>query len=333
MHQLALRIDAGLGLPAAVADLPLELLGIIEISKVHPDRVKESQDAGNRKANPPEHGVEFTLLARLLERPEGFQARKWSHIGLIMHVVEHLVDAKALQLLLGLSLLRLYLSVELLAVYLAVDIEGLHGLIHACRSTVVYTIKEDPMASLQKMRTSSNIIVLHHFPPERRQFVRLLLLHPAQPLPVVRRSLIVPIGPLRKHLQAQGFLRQFWAFEYITQLRRADHASVLVLRLQLLASEMALFEVQLQVVLRLELLVAYLALEGGPILSSRREPLELLGVWSEVAQHAEVTLRYHGHSILFEDGLDLRVDAVEHVLGVYVGAVVILERVLARGMR
>jgi len=96
---------------------------------------------------------------------------------------------------------------------------------------------------------------------------------------------------------------------------------------------MALLEVQLQVVLRLELLVAYLALEGGPILSSRREPLELLGVWSEVAQHAEVTLWYHGYSILFEDGLDFRVDAVEHVLGVHVGAVVILERVLARGMR
>lgn len=168
VHELALRVDAGLSLPATVADLPLELLGIIEIGEVHPNHVEESHDAGYRKADPPEHGVELGILAGLLERPEGLEAGEWSHVGLIMHVVEHLVDAKAVLLLMGLGLLRLYLSVELLAIYLTVDVEGLHGLFRAGRLTVVHTIKEHPMASLQKMRTPSHIIVLHHLPPERR---------------------------------------------------------------------------------------------------------------------------------------------------------------------
>lgn len=175
---------------------------------------------------------------------------------------------------------------------------------------MIYTVEEKAVATLQELRSPASVVVLHHLPAEWRQVLGVLLLDAAESEPVINATLIIEVAPLRVHLQPQRLLREFRALKHIAELRGASRPPRLILLLQLRGSEVALLEMELQVVLGVELLLADLALEGSAVLRLVREVLQLVLDGTEVAEQALVGARQHGDPVLREDGFDFRLDSV-----------------------
>lgn len=157
-----------------------------------------------------------------------------------MHVTEHLVNTQNLRLILLLRRNGINLTVEFLAVDLAKDVHCFDRVFHAFRLFVVHTVEEQAVTTLEKVRSPSLIIMLHHLMPERRQLAIALLFNASEAKSVIRSAFIVEVGSLHVHLESKCFCRELWALENITEICRAYHAIVLVLRLQLVVPKMTL---------------------------------------------------------------------------------------------